>query len=64
MNHPEITNLNASLYYAKRLKEAEDYRRARKFASQKTLGAFLSDLRKHLPAWSGKSVGKSIQSQA
>ncbi len=64
MDHPEITKLNASLYYAKRLKEAEDYRQARKYASRKPLGAFLSALRRQLPAWSGKPVGKSIQPQA
>jgi hypothetical protein len=64
MNHPEVTKLNASQYYAKRLKEAEDYRQARKFTSRQPAGAFLSALRKYLPVWQSQPASGSVQSQS
>jgi hypothetical protein len=34
MNHPEIIKLNASLYYEKLAKDADDYRRVKKIRNK------------------------------
>jgi hypothetical protein len=64
MNHPDISTYNANLYYARMLKDAEDYRKAKKLTDQQRNGNVFSSLRNLFPFLRGKSIPESVSPAA